>query len=77
VTTDYTPRLSVDISPELQLRLQNSIPWGLRKQLVITLVEGALDLIERDKTGAVLALIFQRALSAGDILRSGGKKDES
>lgn len=69
----YTPRLSVDITPEMQLRLQNTVPWGLRAQLVTALLEGALDLIERDTTGTVLALIIRKALNAGDVLHIGGK----
>lgn len=68
----YRPRLSVDIGEDLQKRFQNTVPWGLRSQLITVLLEDVLDMIEKDGD-IVTALIIKRRLHAKDVLQGGLK----
>ena len=56
----YVPRISIDITPEMQTRLQRLLPWGLRGKLFLVMVEDILDLIEEHGEGVVALLITKR-----------------
>lgn len=65
--TDYTPRLSVEISEETYIRMQNRIPWGLKSKVMAILLEDLLDLIEKHGD-IVLAAVISRTISAQQII---------
>lgn len=64
---DYIPRLSIQLSPELQKRYQENIPWGLGKTLVTTMLEDVFDLVDKYGKG-IIALIINKKLKISDIL---------
>lgn len=63
----YVPRISIDITPEMQQRMQRLLPWGLRGRLFLVIVEDILDLIEEHGEG-VVALLVARRLKARSLL---------
>jgi hypothetical protein len=74
---DYVPRMTVEISEELQRRMTNSIPWGMRSKIMAILLEDTLDLMDAHG-GIILAAIINRGLGAKDIikeLREAGGRD--
>jgi len=64
----YTPRLSVEVSPETYTRLTNRIPWGLKGKIMVILLEDLLDLIE-EHGDIILAGLINRSLSAQHIVK--------
>lgn len=54
------PRLSVEISEELHLRLMRLIPWGVKSTLFAIIAEEVADLIERHGTIIVAAILDKR-----------------
>jgi len=64
----YTPRLSVEISEETYLRMQNRIPWGLKSKVMVILLEDLLDLVEKHGD-IVLAAIINRTISAQQVVK--------
>lgn len=66
---DYKPRLTVELDEKLAKRFQDLVPWGLKKQLMLTLMTQALDLIEEGGQLAIAAII-QNKISLMDILRA-------
>uniref|UniRef100_A0A6M3JD02 Uncharacterized protein n=1 Tax=viral metagenome TaxID=1070528 RepID=A0A6M3JD02_9ZZZZ len=64
----YTPRLSVEISEETYLRMQNRIPWGLKSKIMVILLEDLLDLIEKHGN-IVLAAIIDRTISSQQVIK--------
>ncbi len=73
---EYRPRLSIDISEDLHKRYQDLVPWGLRSQLIIVLLEDVLNMIET-YGDIVTALIIKRKLHAKDVLKGEVPKDVS
>jgi len=65
--TEYTPRLSVEISEETHIRMQNRIPWGLKSKVMVILLEDLLDLIEKHGD-IVLAAIINRTISSQQVI---------
>ena len=63
----YIPRISIDITPEMQQRLQRLLPWGLRGRLFLVVIEDLLDLIEEHGEG-VIALLVAKRLKARTLL---------
>lgn len=65
------PRLTVDITREMQARLQKQIPWGLQASIFRTMIEGLLDLMEGNPTqrDAVIACFLSRDITVLDLLR--------
>lgn len=77
----YVPRISIDITPEMQQRMQRLLPWGLRGRLFLVIVEDILDLIEEHGEG-VVALLVAKRIKARSLLfkeledeKAGGKDD--
>lgn len=66
--TGWRPRLSLEISEDLYKKFQDLVPWGLRTQLVTTLLDGALEMIEKEGD-IVTALIISKRLHTRDILK--------
>lgn len=70
----YVPRLSVDLTPEQQRRLQQLIPWGLRGPFFAILVEDMLNLIE-EHGEKVIAIMISKKLRPRDVIMKIGEKD--
>lgn len=64
----YRPRLSVDLDSDLHKKLQDLVPWGIRSQLIIALLEGAIEMIEKHGD-IVTALIIRKKLQVKDVLK--------
>lgn len=65
---EYIPRLSVEISEETYLRMQNKIPWGLRAKVMTILLEDLLDLIE-EHGNLVIAAVLNRQITAKEVMK--------
>jgi hypothetical protein len=63
-------RVSIVISDEEQIRLHNSIPWGITNRILRVLLFKTLDLID-EHGEIVLGAIISGKLSALDILLKG------
>jgi hypothetical protein len=46
VDTKYIPRIGCEVSSELHAKVQKLIPHGYQKQIITTLLEQVVDLIE-------------------------------
>ncbi|MFA6973091.1 MAG: hypothetical protein WC208_17060 [Gallionella sp.] len=66
--TEYTPRLSVEISEETFKRMQDRIPWGLRTKVMSILLEDLLSLVE-SHGNVVLAAVLDRRIGAQDVVK--------
>jgi len=69
----YTPRLSIDITHETQKRLQDLIPWGSTKPLITSLLDQALDLIDkvgRENSNLIIAALISRRISIVDLIKN-------
>ncbi|MFA6973096.1 MAG: hypothetical protein WC208_17085 [Gallionella sp.] len=64
----YTPRLSIEISKETFLRMQNLIPWGLKTKVMVMLLEDLLDLVEAHGN-IVLAAILDRRMGSREVIK--------
>lgn len=61
----YVPRISVDITPEMQTKLQKYIPHGYQRPLFNILINQIIDMIE--KAGEKNAPFIIGAIIAGRI----------
>jgi len=68
MSTEYAPRLSVEVSEETYRRLTNHIPWGLKGKIMVILLEDLLDLVEKHGD-IVLAALINRSLSARQVVK--------
>jgi len=68
MSTEYAPRLSVEVSAETYQRLTNRIPWGLKGKIMVILLEDLLDLVEKHGD-IVLAALINRSLSARQVVK--------
>lgn len=64
MTSSNRPRLSVEISEELQARLQKHIPWGLQSHIVRAILEQLVSLFEEKPALRDLAIA---AFISGDM----------
>lgn len=64
---DYRPRISVEITPDTQKRMQ-SIPWGLLSPVIRALLDDVLDLVEAGGDVA-LAMLINKRIRARDLLK--------
>ncbi len=64
---EYRPRLSIEISKDLQARLRDKVQWGLCRSLVTILIEDVLQLIE-DHGNIVIAAILDKRIKARNII---------
>ena len=74
------PRLSVDISQELQDKLRREIPWGLMSHVFRKMAEGLLELLERagpGKRDIVTAAFISGDITVLDLLRVVTQKGQS
>jgi hypothetical protein len=72
----YRPRLSVDLDSDLHKKLQDLVPWGIRSQLIIALLEGAIEMIEKHGD-IVTALIIRKKLQVKDVLKLDTKEGDN
>ena len=71
---EWRPRLSVEITKEQYLKLQNLIPWGVKGALFSALIDSTIELLEREGE-VVIAAILSKQLKAKDILERTNGKD--
>lgn len=55
MTEPYKPRIGLEVTPEQFRKLQQYIPWGIRRTLFSAIIDDLIDAIE--KTGQGQALI--------------------
>jgi len=66
MSTDYRPRLSIEITEEQHLALGRLIPWGAKNELFRVIIDDVITLLE--KHGAIIiAAILTRRLNVGDL----------
>ena len=58
--SDYRPRLSFELTPEQQARVQRLIPWGTHRRLYQAITDSMLDLVEKYGDFAIAAIIAGR-----------------
>ena len=67
MSSKYTPRLSIEITEEQQKKLLDLIPWGQKKALFSTIIDGVITLIE--KYGQpMIAIIVSGRLSVAELI---------
>jgi predicted CopG family antitoxin len=71
--SEWRPRLSIEITKDQYLKLQNLVPWGVKGALFSELVDGVIELLEKEGE-VVIAAILSKQLKAKDILEA---KDEN
>ncbi len=71
MTASNRPRLSVEISTELQARLQKHIPWGLQSHIVRAILEQLATLLEEKPAlrDVALAALISGDMTIVDLLR--------
>lgn len=57
MTSEYNPRLSVEITDEQSKALQDLIPWGLRRQLFKTIIDDVIRLTRQHGYTFIAAVI--------------------
>jgi hypothetical protein len=67
MSSDYRPRLSIEITQAQHNALQKHIPWGLKNQLFSTIIDELIPLLEK-RGDLVIALIIDRKLKLDRIL---------
>ena len=73
---DIDKRLSIKISEAEQIRMRNLIPWGMISHILRILLMQVLDLVEQHGD-VVLGALISGKLTVLDLLKRGGKADES
>lgn len=68
MTTDYRPRLSIEITEEQNKALQELIPWGLKNQLFSTIIDQLIPLLRR-RGPDVIAMIITDHINVAQLLR--------
>ena len=61
MSTDYRPRLSIEISDQQARELRDLIPWGLRKQLFSTVVNDVIRLTRKHGHAFIAAVLAGHA----------------
>jgi hypothetical protein len=68
----YVPRISVDVSPELQRKVQLYIPHGYQKKLLNVILTELVDLIEKlgvENAPVILGAIVSGRLKIIDLIK--------
>lgn len=65
--SQYTPRLSIELTEEQQARLSKLIPWGHKRALFSTVVDGLINLIE-EYGQPMIAVIISGKLSVAELI---------
>lgn len=68
-------RLSIEITREDQIRIQNLLPWGVIGRVIRLLLREVLDLVEEHGEIVIGALLTGK-VSVYELLQKGGKKSE-
>jgi hypothetical protein len=68
-------RLSIPIDRALQIRVQNTLPWGTTSKIMHRLLISVLDLVDAHGE-IVIGAIMTGKLQALDLLKKGGDKSE-
>ena len=66
-----SPRIIAEISKETQQRLRRNIPWGMTSHIVRVMIEGLLDLLEKNPAhrDIIIACFMSRDITVIDLLR--------
>lgn len=67
---DWNPRLSIEIDPETFRKLQTLIPWGVKNQLFIIIIEDLIKALE-DHGPMVIGAILSGKIKLVDMLKGG------
>jgi hypothetical protein len=66
-------RLSVPMDDAKFEKLNRLIPWGLKYHVIETLIDGLIDMIEKDKDNMVLSAILAKRIPTEIVLKQGLK----
>ena len=70
---DWRPRLSIDLGDERFKKLQDLVPWGVKTQLFLVIIDDLIDVLEKHGPMAVGAILSKK-VKLVDILK--GEDDE-
>jgi len=68
MTSEYRPRLSIELTEKQYNDLQRLVPWGTKNQLFSTIIDQLIPLLE-DKGQAIIALILENKLQVSHLLK--------
>lgn len=69
MTSDYRPRLNVDIPAELRRELTDKVPWGLLTKIMVVILQDLVDLINKHGTGTVCGALLDRKIALEHICK--------
>jgi len=72
----YTPRLSIEVTEEQQRKLSELIPWGHKRALFSTVIDGLIGLIE-EYGQPMIAVIISGKLTIAELIDLFERRDES
>lgn len=70
--TEYVPRVSIEVPPDLYDRFTNLVAWGLRSKVLVPLIEDLCECIEQNGE-VVLAAILKRSINVSHIMKGVNK----
>jgi hypothetical protein len=73
MTSDYTPRLSINITDEQQQKISRYFPWGTQKKVFGVILNDLLDLCEKHGADKVIGALVARYISLNDVCKLGLK----
>jgi len=68
VPSEYTPRLSIELTEEQHERLSNLISWGQKRALFSAIVDGLIPLLEQYGS-TLIAVVASGKLTMADLFR--------
>ena len=80
MTSNFTPRLNVDISEESYIKLRKLLPHGTRKLVINALVEDLIRLMETYGSGQIVGAVINRDLGIKEVCKitlGEGDKDDN
>jgi hypothetical protein len=66
-SSEWRPRLNVDITPEQDTALKRYVPHGLKTVLFSVLIEELVEMLKEDAP-TVISLVLKRKMTAKDLL---------
>lgn len=61
-------RIFAEVSPETARRYTNAIPWGVRGKVMAVIIEDIIEMIEREGS-IVVAALLNRAIKADTLIK--------
>jgi len=69
MTSDYRPRLSVDISERHNQLMLKYLDYGMRKRIFFAIIEDLFNLIEKHGAPKVIGAFTERAITLEEICK--------